>query len=113
MPIVDSVVQLNKEMASLSKVLMPLQCEAVVHTAPVPVGANGIPKNARFQIPSRGHGQFMISQFVNPQTKQKYVMVVNRDYRAPHEAKVKLNGVELQCEYDRNNGAFTAAPQTE
>lgn len=111
MPIVDSVVQLNKEMASLSKVLMPLQCENVTHTAPVPLGTHEIPKDARFQIPSRGHGQFMISQFVNPKSNQKYVMVVNRDYRAAHEAKLKLNGAALECEYDRSKGTFTAAPQ--
>jgi hypothetical protein len=109
MPLMDTVTQLNAEMESLSKVLLPLRCESVYHTAPLPPGTHAIPKDCPFQI-DRGHGQFMIAQFINPKTKQKHLMVINRDYRSAHEVRLKLIGASLTAEFDRRNSTFISAP---
>jgi len=106
----DTVTQLNMELASLSKVLLPLRCESVYHTAPYPVQTFPIPKDFPFQIDARGHGQYIVSTFVNPSNHQKYMMLVNRDYRGAHTAKMQVRHATLTAEYDHKSGRFIAAP---
>lgn len=110
-PLARTAAQLNAELDALSKVLLPLRSIAVYHTTPLPGGTQPIPGSSPIQIPERRHGHFIVSLFENPRTKQHYAMVMNRDYRKAHTAKMRFHHANLVAEYDRAKRAFAAAPQ--
>jgi hypothetical protein len=109
-PLAATAARLNHELDAFSKVLLRLRSTAVYHTAPLPGGTQPIPPSSPIHINQRGHGQFIIGLFTNPRSKQQFAMVMNRDYRAAHTAKLRLNNATLLAEYDRTKRAFVSAP---
>jgi hypothetical protein len=112
MPLSATAAQLNAEVDSLSKVMMPLKSVAVYHTAPLPGGTHLIPATSPIQIPNREHGHFVIGLFENPNNKQRFVMVMNRDYRKAHTVKLRLHNSSLLAEYDRSKRSYIAVPES-
>ena len=104
-PLLEPVVALNKEIGAFGPALMQLDSIAVYHTAPLPYGAEAVPGNAPVQIASSG--EFVLGLF-GEAGKTTAFMVVNRDYRQPAEAaiKVALAGGGIQ-ELDRQTGRWT------
>jgi hypothetical protein len=105
MPLLQSVVVLNKEVAKLGPVLMELDSLGAYHTSPLPYGAVAMPSPGSVQI--AGPGEFVVGVF-GKNGRPSAFMVVNRDYRTKQTAQVRvlILGKKLQ-ELDRKTGEWT------
>ncbi len=118
-PMAGEAAAINAEINHLGPALMELESTAVYHTAPLPYGTQAAPADAPVQV--TGGGEFVLGLFRKDQAgeagkipgtaKTTAFMVVNRNYKQPAEAvlKVTLPGKALQ-ELDRKTGTWTAGP---
>lgn len=105
MPLLQPVVALNKEIEKYGPALMELDSLGAYHTAPLPYGAEAMPKHGSVQIV--GPGGFVIGVFGRNGRPSSF-MIVNRDYRQKQTATVRvlIPGRKLQ-ELDRKTGEWT------
>lgn len=104
-PLLQPVVALNKEIAKFGPALMELESLGAYHTAPLPYGAEALPKPGSVQI--AGKGEFVVGVF-GKNGRPSSFMIVNRDYRQAQTATVTvmIPGRKLQ-ELDRQTGQWT------
>lgn len=104
-PLLQPVVALNKEIAKFGPALMQLDSLGAYHTAPLPYGAEAIPASSPVQL--IGPGEFVVGVFGDKDRPSAF-MIVNRDYRRPQTAEVKviMPGRRLQ-ELDRRTSKWT------
>ena len=107
-PLAEAAAELNHEVARLSPALMDVDSMAVYHTAPIPLGAEGLPADAPVTV--EGPGEFVVGVFGRAGKAQRF-LVVNRDYRASALARVRLpSRVRSIEEMDKRTGKWTAGP---
>ena len=101
------IVQLNHEISTLGPALLARQSMGVYHTAPLPYGTQPVPGDAPVQFTSPG--QFVLGLFGNARRPSAF-LVVNRDYRQPASAEVKITrtGSRLE-EFDRQTAKWVRA----
>jgi hypothetical protein len=106
-PLLRPVAALNREIQAFGPALMQLNSQVVYHTGPLPCGAEAMPDDAPVRILSTG--EFVVGLF-GQAGKPAAFMLVNRDYRLPAEATVKISpgGRGLQ-ELDRQTGQWSDA----
>jgi len=104
-PLAKDVADLNAEIAQFGPALMALDSMGVYHTAPLPYGTEAVPANAPVQIV--GKGEFVLGLFGSSGRATSF-MVVNRSYKEPAEAvlKVAIPGRKLE-ELDRKTGKWS------
>ena len=96
------IVQLNKELKSLSPELLQLNSTGLYHTEPLPAGGKHIPTSCPIQIQSKS--EIVLGLFKS--SHGDAFMLVNRDYRQPCALSFKVqNKTELQI-FDRENGTW-------
>ena len=104
-PLAKDVAALNHEIAKFGAPLMELNSIGAYQTAPLPYGGEAVPTSSPVQI--IGEGEFVLGLF-GPGTKPAAFMIVNRNYKLPSEAKLKITlpGRKLQ-ELDRKTGEWS------
>ncbi len=104
---VKEVAALNAEIERFGPALMQLDSTGVYHTAPLPYGTQAIPAGSPVQLTG---GELVLGLF-GQKGKTTAFMVVNRSYKQPAEAEVKvdLSGNKLQ-ELDRHTGHWSDGP---
>lgn len=87
--LLQPIVQLNKEMSSLSRELMALRSKAVFHIGTLPQGAARLPDDSPVQISSAGN---MVVGFFRKNGVDDSFMLVNGDYKDSTTAMVTIPG---------------------
>ena len=107
-PMAREVAGLNAEIVRFGPALLQLDSTAVYHSAPLPYGTQAVAPDAPVRF--TGGGEFVLGLF-GKHGRTTAFMVVNRNYKQPAEAavKVELPGGRLQ-ELDRKTGAWTDGP---
>ena len=86
MPHADWVAEINQDVKALGPELMKLDSTQVYHTAPLPIGTQGL---AGCPVQAAG-GQYVIGLFKENRTTDAF-MIMNRDYKAASTAHLTLN----------------------
>lgn len=105
MPLLQPVVELNREIAQFGPTLVELDSLGAYHTVPFPYGAEAMPNSGSVQI--AGAGEFVVGVF-GKSGRPSAFMIVNRNYRETQTARVRvlISGKQLQ-ELDRKTGEWT------
>ncbi len=107
-PLAAVVAGLNAEIEKFGPALMELKSLGVYHSAPLPLGTEGVPAEGPVQI--GGEGEFVLGLFGAGQRASAF-MIVNRDYTRSAEAVVKLKvGDGRLEELDRVSGKWIKGP---
>ena len=107
-PMAKDVAALNAEIARIGPALMQLESTGVYHTPPLPYGTEAVPANCPVQIV--GKGEFVLGLFAHAGRTSSF-MIVNRDYKQPAEAimKIAMPGNKVE-ELDRTTGKWSPGP---
>ena len=105
-PLATDVAALNHEIAKFGAALMELNSLGAYQTAPLPYGGEAVTASSPVQIV--GEGEFVLGLF-GKGSKPSAFMIVNRNYKLPSDAKVKITlpGRKLQ-ELDRKTGEWSS-----
>lgn len=87
MPMADWVANVNREVKALGPQLMKLASTHVYHTAPLPIGGQGVP--AGCPVTATG-GEYVIGLFAEDGNENVF-MIMNRNYQSASTARVTLN----------------------
>lgn len=103
-PLLGAVAALNHEILRFGPALMELNSVGVYHSAPLPLGTEGIPAQCPVQI--TGQGEFVLGLF-GQDSQPAAFMIVNRNYKQPIKARavVAIPGRKLE-ELDRTTGRW-------
>lgn len=104
--------KLNAELKQLGSVLIKLDATKVYHSGTqLPEKTERVPTNFAFQ-PVDATIDLLITDFIDPSTKKKYVMVVNKSLTASKEIVFKLTAtVGVVQEISKDNGKEVAVNQ--
>lgn len=93
-PLYHAAKLLNREFVAIAEELQPLASLGVVHEGSLPQGAVPVPADAPFRVEAEGRdcGGFVLGYFGAIEGPASHVLVVNLDYRASVNAKVRGPG---------------------
>jgi hypothetical protein len=101
----DRVKQVNREIRGLSEVFLGCRVLQVAHTGPLPSGTRAYAPEAPVQFVETRDGGAVVSQVENG--GRRYLVVVNRDFRAPVPLRVAFDGFRPVTEV-RKDGSLAA-----
>lgn len=104
--LLEPIVELNKELKTLSPILMSLDSKEVYNSESVSIGKSAVPAESPVQIET--DGKYVLGLF-SKRTNIDHFMVVNTDYRASLICKLKL---QRPPNREKNVIAVQFAPQT-
>jgi hypothetical protein len=98
MPVMDAIVRLNAEIATLSPILMSLDSVGVYHSGLLPVGTKRLPLNSQVKVISET--PLVVALFTD-KARKRYFMLSSRDYKLETVSNVVVRDAQSVCEFDR------------
>ncbi len=107
-PLADVVAALNREIESLSPVLMKLESLGVYHSGSLPRGTQAIPESCPVRIEN---GADCVVGLFGAGSRSEDFMLVNRSYRTETPVRVRVPAEARTCEeWDRNTKGWRGVP---
>jgi len=98
MPVMDAIVRLNAEIATLSPILMSLDSVGVYHAGLLPVGTKRVPLNSQVKVISET--PLVVGLFTD-KARKRYFMLSSRDYKLETVSNVLVRDAQSVSEFDR------------